>query len=129
MPVPTGFFKVVYRPATDDEPAHAIAFLLPHSFENIDLVTRHYAHLKERQAFWLFVARITLIEELTGLSLPGIEPALKSSWNDPFFLKRRGARNTRAARCGEGTPQGVLPGTDLKARIQACVSPAPSARG
>lgn len=121
MPVPTGFFKVIYRPATDDEPAHAIAFLLPHSFEDIDQVTRHYAHLEERQAFWLFVARISLIEELTRLRFPGIDAPLKASWNDRFFLARRGARNTRAARCGDGTPQGILEGADLKTRIAACL--------
>src|SRR5690606_17410100 len=33
--VPTGYFKVIIRPATDDQPMRAIGFLLPHSFENL----------------------------------------------------------------------------------------------
>ena len=120
MTMPTGYFKVIYRPARDGEPAHAIGFLLPHSYENLNLAAEAYSNLTKKEAFWLFVSRIDLIEETSGVHFPGIPAAMKSQWGDDWFFVHDTARNTRASSCGRGTPQGVLENSTLSERINAC---------
>ena len=119
-PVPTGYFKVIYRPATDDEPAQAIGFMLPHSFERLRWLADHYDGLDRTDAFWAFVSRIDLIEEMTGIRFPGIAEEKKSQWRNPWFFERRGSRTIRSPDCGVGTPAGVLEGASREERLAAC---------
>lgn len=116
LPVPTGYYKVVYRPARDGRPARAIGFLIPHTFENVDDVPG----LPDGSGFWAFVSRIDLIEEVAGFRFRGIAEATKARWGDRFFLSRAGSRNIREARCGAGTPRGVAEGTTRDERLRMC---------
>ena len=121
MRMPTGYFKVIYRPATGSEPARAIGFLLPHSFENLRLLAEAYDGLPQDEAFWAFVARIDLIESVSGMRFPGVSDDLKRQWGDSWFLKQRTGRNIRSTACGRGTPQGVLENSTRQERIDACI--------
>jgi hypothetical protein len=116
LPVPTGYYKVVYRPARGDEPARAIGFLLPHTFENVN----DAPGLPDGKGFWAFVARIDMIEEIAGFRFPGIDAATKARWGDRFFLKRASSRNIRAPACGAGTPRGIVEGTTRSERLAMC---------
>lgn len=120
LPVPTGYFKVIYRPAAESQPAQAIGFLLPHAYERLDQLADHYDGLDRGQAYWGFVSRIDLIEELSGIRLPGIAEALKRQWRSPWFFGRRGVRQIRDRDCGIGTPAGVLEGAPRGERQAAC---------
>lgn len=119
--MPSGYFKVIFRPSTGSEPAHAIAFMLPHAFENLNLVADNFSNLATTEAFWVFVSRIDLIEETSGISFPGIPDDLKSIWGDDFFFARDASRNIRDTSCGSGgTPQGILANSTEDERILAC---------
>ena len=120
IPVPTGYFKVIYRPGTDSESPQAIGFLLPHSFERLRMLSGHYDGLAPERAFWAFVARIDLIEELSGIRFGGINPSMKSSWSSDWFVARGGGRQIRDHDCGTGTPAGVLVGATREERRAAC---------
>lgn len=120
MKVPTGYFKVIYRPARDGEPDHAIGFFVPHSFENLNLIGDLVPNIESQEAFWAFVSRIDRIEEISGIAFPGIPDHLKSVWGDSFFTTRRTGRDIRSDSCGRGTPQGVLLGADRAERLSAC---------
>lgn len=115
-----GYFKVVFRPATGTEPAHAIAFMIPHTFENLNLVADNFSNLTRAQAFWVFVSRIDLIEQTSGISFPGIPNSMKSVWGDDFFFARDTSRNIRDDSCGTGTPQGILDNSTAAERLDAC---------
>jgi DNA/RNA endonuclease G (NUC1) len=117
LPVPTGYYKVVYRPARGDDPARAIGFLIPHTFENVNDVPG----LPGGKGFWAFVARIDLIEEVAGFRFPGIDTATKVRWGDRFFLARASSRNIRSSACGVGTPRGLAEGTTRAERLDRCV--------
>ena len=120
--MPTGYFKVIFRPAVDTEPAHAIAFMIPHTFENLNLVANNFSNLTTAEAFWVFVSRIDLIEETSGISFPGIPKNMKSTWGDDFFFAHDTSRNIRDNSCGDGgTPQGVLENSTADERIAACI--------
>lgn len=122
MRMPTGYFKVIYRPAANGEPAYAIGFLLPHSFQNLNLAADSYSNLTTQQAFWLFVSRIDLIEETSGVRFPGIPNNVKSDWGDDWFFDHDNSRSDlRASSCGRGTPQGILPNSMSNQRVAACV--------
>jgi DNA/RNA endonuclease G (NUC1) len=116
MRLPTGYYKVVFRPATGSEPAHAIGFLLPHTFENLNNI----ANVDPEEAFWAFVARIDLIEDSSGTRFPGIPEEMKPVWGDSFFASRRTGRNVRSESCGTGTPRGVVENTTKDQRIAMC---------
>lgn len=118
--VPTGFFKVLYRPLQADEPAHAIAFLIPHSFERLRMLTDHYDGLDRKEALWAFVSRIDLIEELSDIRFPGISEKMKSQWGSSWFFERKGARGIRDSSCGIGAPAGVLEGASRAEREASC---------
>lgn len=121
MRMPTGYFKVIYRPAKDNEPAHMIGFLMPHSFENLNMAANSYSNLTKAQAFWLFVSRIDLIEEVSGVRFPGIPHDMKSIWgNDWFFTHDQNRSNLRSSDCGRGNPQGVLVDSTKDERLAAC---------
>ena len=104
MRMPTGYFKVIYRPAVGSEPAHAIGFLLPHTFENLNKVADFFPNVTTARAFWVFVSRIDLIEETSGITFPGIPAAMKPIWGDDWFSARNVSRNIRSSTCGRGTP-------------------------
>jgi hypothetical protein len=114
--MPTGYYKVIYRPANGSEPAHAIGFLLPHTFENLNNIH----NVEPVEAFWAFVARIDLIEEASGTQFPGIQESMKQEWGDSFFLARRAGRDIRSQACGTGTPAGVAENTTKDQRIALC---------
>lgn len=115
--MPTGYYKVIYRPEMGDEPAHAIGFLLPHSYENLNNIP----NVSSDEAFWAFVSRIDVIEAASGTRFPGISEAMKSQWGDPFFLSKRTGRDIRSPTCGKGSPQGVLPDSTRNERLAACI--------
>jgi hypothetical protein len=121
MRMPTGYFKVIYRPAMDGEPAHAIGFLLPHTFENLNMLADSYDNLETEEAFWTFLSRIDLIEETSGITFPGTPDDLKQVWGDDWFLEHKGGRNIRPSTCGLGTPQGVLENSTRNERVAACI--------
>lgn len=114
--VPTGYYKVVYRPAMGDEPAHAIGFLLPHTFENLN----NLPNVKSDEAFWAFVSKIDLIEKTSGTKFPGVPSTMKIKWGDQFFLSKRTGRNIRNKDCGVGTPRGVAENTTRDQRVAMC---------
>lgn len=114
--VPTGYYKVIYRPAVGAEPAHAIGFLLPHTFENLNNIP----NVNSKEAFWAFISRIDLIEQTSATTFPGIPEAMKSVWGDSFFQSRKTGREIRSVSCGVGTPQGVEENTTKAQRIAAC---------
>jgi DNA/RNA endonuclease G (NUC1) len=114
--MPTGYYKVIYRPAFGTEPAHAIGFLLPHTFENLN----NLPDVDPKETFWAFVSRIDLIEATSATTFPGIPEHMKSAWGDSFFESRRTGRNIRPNSCGAGTPQGVMSNTTKAQRLAAC---------
>jgi hypothetical protein len=120
LPLPTGYFKVIYRPATAETPAQAIGFLLPHSYERLDHLADHYEGLDAEEAYWGFVSRVDVIEEFSGIRFPGIAENLKNQWRSPWFFERRGVRQIRADDCGDGTPAGVRLGASRDERQAAC---------
>lgn len=121
MRMPTGYFKVIYRPATGSEPEHLIGFLLPHSHENLIMLADSYINLSRREAFWAFVARIDLIEEVSGVRFTGIPQAMKSTWGDDWFFNQHMSRDDlRSNSCGLGAPAGVLVNSTPEERIAAC---------
>ncbi|MBA4143460.1 MAG: DNA/RNA non-specific endonuclease [Nitrosospira sp.] len=121
MKIPTGYFAVIYRPETGEEPAHAIAFLLPHTFENLSLLEKRIEGMAKGRSFWAFVSRIALVEQTSGVQFPGIPPEMKRGWGDEWFLKRAGSREIRAKDCGQGKPQGVRENSTRQERLTACV--------
>ena len=120
MRMPTGYYKVVFRPAQGGEPAHAIAFLLPHTYQNLNLLVDYYENYPTADAFWSFVSTIELVEQTAGITFPGIPNSMKSVWGDDFFFERDTSRNIRASSCGQGTPQGVLEDSTEAERLVAC---------
>jgi hypothetical protein len=109
MQLSTGYYKVIFRPATGGQPTEAIAFMLPQSFENLNSLVDFYDGLSTQEAFWVFVSRIDLIEETAGVSFPGIPDAMKSVWGNDFFFERDEIKGLRdPAVRGTGTPQGIL---------------------
>lgn len=118
MRMPTGYYKVIYRPAMNGEPAHAIGFLLPHTFENLN----KQPNTKERKSFWAFVSRIDLIEQVSNTKFPGIPENLKRRWGDNFFLSRKTGRKVRDDSCGEGTVKGLLANSTREQRIAVCTA-------
>ena len=115
MQMPTGYFKVIFRPATDSEDAQAIAFMLPHTFENLNMLVNFFDDLDVKRAFWSFVSRIDLIEETSGITFPGIPEDMKSKGGSKFFIDRDEIKDVRDdAACGVGTPQGMLKNSTLE---------------
>ena len=84
MRMPTGYFKLVFRPANSGQPAALIGFLLPHSFENLNLAVEFFENVPEEDAFWFFVSTPRLIEEASGMTFPGIPESMKDTWGDDF---------------------------------------------
>ena len=116
MRMPTGYYKVVFRPEIGQESAHAIGFMLPHTYEDINKIKG----VPQKESFWAFVSRIDVIEEVSGTRFPGIPQKLKKQWGDPYFLAKRTGRNIRSSACGKGSPKGVLPDSTQEERILVC---------
>jgi len=121
MRMPTGYFKVIYRPALGGEPAHAIGFMLPHSFENLNQIADSYSNLSKEESFWVFVSRIDLIEETSGVRFPSIPENMKSMWGDDWFFAHDTRGSLRSPGCGRGTPQGMLADSTKAERLAACI--------
>jgi hypothetical protein len=122
MQVPTGYFKVAYRREMRGERSHAIGFLLPHSFENLNLLTEGYPGMATDEAFWAFTSRIDVIERAGGITFPWLSEELKVEWGSEWFFSRRDSRNISAG-CIEGEPQGALKNSTREERVAACVEP------
>ena len=120
MKMPTGYFKVLYRPKTADTEEQAIGFLIPHSFENLNLLTDKYPKLATSEVFWSFVAQIDLIEQVSGIRFPGVPKALKSQWGNAWFKERAGTGRNISAGCTEGEPAGILANSTKDERLAAC---------
>ena len=96
--------------------------MLPHTFENLNRAADSFSNLTKAQAFWLFVARLDLIEETSGVRFPAIPDNMKHNWEDDCFFSHDVSRsNLRSQSCGEGSPQGVLPNSTKAERIAACI--------
>jgi DNA/RNA endonuclease G (NUC1) len=111
VPVPTGFFKIIYKPARGNEPARAIGFLLPHTVET-------------GFEYGDFMTRIDLIERVSGLKFP-IPESTKDGTGTGYWTSREvpGNWSVRAPSCRPYTPKGwdkTIKGAD--ARIAACVA-------
>jgi DNA/RNA endonuclease G (NUC1) len=111
VPSPTGFFKVIFKPAAGSQPARAIGFLLPHTTES-DF------------GFWEFMVRIDLIERVAGLKF-AIPEQTKDGMNTAFWTGRKvpGDWSVRAEDCRTFTPQGfdkTIRGAE--ARANACIA-------
>jgi hypothetical protein len=72
---PTGFFKVLYRPASEHEDEQAVAFLVPHT---------HPRGL----SFWSFIAPVAGVEQASGIEF-GFDDRLKRGGRQRFWLDRR----------------------------------------
>ena len=107
------------------EQEQAIGFLLPHSFENLNLASTMYDKLEIDEVFWVFTAKIDLIESVSGIKFPGISGELKSSWGNSWFASKRGTgRNIRSNElCGRGSPSGVIADSTREQRLKACLDP------
>lgn len=121
MRMPTGYFKVIYRPAVGAEPEHVIGFLLPHSYENLNMLSHSYNYLSKQQAFRAFISRIDVIEEASGIRFNGIPQSMKSTWSDSWFFDHLGSRgDLRDSSCSTGSPQGILASSTIQERLDAC---------
>ena len=126
LQVPTGYYKVLYRPAIGDTPELAIGFLVPHTYENLNELTEHYkmGPLRKNEDFWFFRARIDLIEETAKVQFPSIPKHLKSSYNaGDWWDSKRNGRNIRSTSCGRGTPAGEIKNSTASERLKACTIP------
>lgn len=74
--VPTGYYKVIYKPSVDGEPAQAIGFLLPHTREKVE-------------SFWSFTSRIDVIEKASGVRFNGIPEPMKKRWGSAYFFNKK----------------------------------------
>lgn len=104
---PTGFFKVLYRPAIAGEPAHAVGFLVPHTTQ-------------KGFGFWSFISRIDLIEEASGLTFQ-IPESLKDGSGQSWWLDKRmpGDWSVRGE-CSAFTPEGWFPQLSRDDRVALC---------
>jgi DNA/RNA endonuclease G (NUC1) len=114
MKVPTGYYKIIYKPATHNQSAQAIAFLIPHTFETL----KHLKTADNKPPFWSFVSRIDVIEASSQTYFPGIPESLKRVWGSRFFEATKVAFPSSA--CVERRPKGVLLNSTKQQRIKAC---------
>ncbi len=125
--VPTGFFKIVYFPGENGNSPHTIAFLIPHSFENLDFISDKFSYLKDKQDFWKFMARADLVEQISGVSFSGIPKEQRASWGDPWYLNTRGSARPLRENCSNSVQEfeqvsHFLIGSTLDARIAECAT-------
>ncbi len=85
------------------------------------MVAESYSNLESNKSFRVFVSRIDLIEETSGVRFPGIPASMKSLWGNDWFFARDTSRNIRASSCERGTPQGVLEDSTKEERLAACI--------
>ena len=112
---PTGFFTVVYRPASEDEDEEAVGFLVPHT---------HQRGL----SFWSFIATVSVVEQSSELEF-GFDQGLKRGGRQQFWLDRRMPRgwSVRApeSECTEGyRAEGWLPELTRQERLVLCAGSA-----
>ena len=116
--LPTGYYKVIYRPPREKEPAHAVGFLLPHTFENLNKILKG----SPKEKFMSFFTCISLIEEVSETQFPGIPENLKNSCDSDknFFIHANSKPYERSKSCGIGTPKGVVKQLTSDERKDAC---------
>jgi DNA/RNA endonuclease G (NUC1) len=111
VPQPTGFFKVIIRPATASSEAQAIGYLFPHTEQ-------------KGYKFPSFRARIDLIERVSDLRF-AVPENLKGAWNDSSWKggKVPGKWSVRG-QCANGfSPQGWDKSIKAaKDRVDACIA-------
>lgn len=110
---PTGFYKVIFRPARNGEPARAIAFLVPHPREPMT------AHFRQ------FVARVDVVERASGFTF-SVPDELKGAGGQQWWLDRKLPNNwkLRANTCpGDSERQGWQPDLSKEDRRAACLLP------
>jgi hypothetical protein len=108
---PTGFFKVLYRPASEHEDEQAVAFLVPHT---------HQRGL----SFWSFISTVVVVEQASGLEF-GFDDRLKRGGRQRFWLDRRlpSGWSVRApeAECADGyRAEGWFPELTRQERLTLC---------
>jgi hypothetical protein len=107
---PTGFYKIIFRPARNGEPARGVAFLVPHPR------VRLTAHFRQ------FIARIDLVEETSGFRF-SVPAALKGPGGQTWWLDRKKPNNwnLRAPNCPADAPrEGWQAGLSKDERVAAC---------
>ena len=115
--MPTGYYKVIYRPPRENEPAHSIGFLIPHTFQNLNKVRKGDV----TNVFWNFVARIDVIEAASDTKFQGIPTSMKRNLGDRFFSSKKTGRDIRSACQSTVTPKGVVTDTTKRQRIAMCI--------
>lgn len=105
---PTGFFKVIYKLASGDQSARAVAFLLPHTPQKY-------------KGYLSFVSTVALVEEMSGLKF-GFPEELKRGRDNHFFLERRTPRGWSVrGRCDTGyRPQNLDLNLSVSEREKLC---------
>lgn len=110
---PTGFYKVILRPARDGEPARAVGFLVPHTRTAI---TANYRN---------FIARIDVVEEATGFAF-SVPTALKGAGGQEWWLERLVPKTwtLRSKTCpADSAPEGWQPDLSKSDRLSTCAEP------
>ena len=107
----TGFFTVIYRPASEDEDEQAVAFLVPHTHE-------------PGLSFWSFIATVAVVEQASELEF-GFDEGLKRGGRQQFWLDQRMPRgwSVRApeSECTDGYwADGWFPELTRQERLMLC---------
>lgn len=106
--VPTGYYKVIFRPEIGSEPAHAIGFLLPHTNEKIE-------------NFWDFTSRIDVIEKASGVRFTGIPENMKKIWSSGFFYNNKVGGWKLRVNCNQNyTAGGLVDDSTHDQRLDKC---------
>lgn len=116
---PTGFYKLIYRPAGNGELARTIVFLVPHTKQT-------------GLSFWDFATTVDLVEASSGLTF-AIESRLKSASPDLGYWKAESRQAPNKWNPGSDCPKSKkLPivgwDTDLSVdeRVSICLSERPA---
>jgi DNA/RNA endonuclease G (NUC1) len=110
---PTGFYKIIYKPAGGGEPAKAIGFLVPHTKQ-------------KKLSFWRFVSSIDLIEDSSGLTFP-LAGVSKSGWPELAYWqaeeREAPSKWSPGSECAEkGEAAGWQEQLSVEDRIAACAA-------
>lgn len=110
---PTGFYKVILRPARDGEPARAVGFLVPHTRTPMNANYRN------------FIARVDVVEAASGFAF-SVPAALKGAGGQEWWLERLVPKSwvLRAKTCpADGPREGWEPDLSREDRLSACAEP------
>ena len=114
--LPTGYYKVIYRPAKDEKLEYAIGFLIPHTFENLNFISSD-----KSPAFWSFASSIDIIESVSGTKFSGIPAALKKTPTIALIARLKAVNYSGLKDCdGDFEPKGVAQNTTKSQRLEYC---------